>query len=466
MNSARKALLLNPPGEDVYIRDYYCSKSSRTDYTFPPIDLLHTGGHFRQRNWSVSAIDAIVQNLSIDAVLEQVKSINPDVIFLLVGAVSVVEDATFIKKLRGVVDENAVLVGSGDVLREHGEKWVENGLLDAATMDFSSPSPVLYGEGIREGLFDLIYRDDDGQVVVGGKEKGRKISVGLPPHDLFKSFPYRFPFARHLPFASVLTDYGCPFRCSFCVMAGLHYHRRPLDEIASEFQSLKSQGIREFIIWDQTFAVDRKRGMEILDLLPSGQEKFSWSCLIRPDRIDDELAEKMVAKGCHTAIMGVESSKEETLIDIKKDFTTKEVRSAMATCRKAGLELVTTVIVGLPGETEADVAATMEFICDIDPDYVSVHTAIPRSGTELRASMVEQGLINADMEEMDQSGEQMTISSDALSAEKILKLRQRFNRRFHLRPKYLLRMGFRRLRHPRLFFEQLRQGLTLLGRNA
>ena len=464
MSSARSVLLLNPPGRDVYIRDYYCSKTSRSDYTFPPIDLLHAGGNFRQRGWDVAAIDAIAGGLSIEETLSRIAAAKPDAVFTLAGAVSAEEDANFLKLLRPVAP-HAVLIGSGDVLIDHGRKWLERGLLDAVCLDFGSPSPVRFAAGMRDGLTDLIFRHD-GEVMDGGRALGRTVSTGIPVHDLFLSFAYHFPFARHRPFASILTDYGCPFRCSFCVMAGLHYHRRPMEDVAAELQSLKAAGIREFVVWDQTFAADRKRGLQFLDLLPKGKDRFGWTCLIRPDRIDRELARLMAAKGCHTVIMGVETANEESLKAIKKDFTLDQVRDAFACCREEGLESVATVIVGLPGETETDVVATMDFICAIDPDYLSVHTAVPRSGTGLRAEMVEAGLITSDMDVMDQSGVQVAVSSDAMDAETISALRKTFNRRFHLRPRYLARMFFRRLLQPRLFVEQFRQGLRLLARNV
>jgi len=203
-----------------------------------------------------------------------------------------------------------------------------------------------------------------------------------------------------------------------------------------------------------------------LDLLPEGRDRFGWTCFIRPDRIDKELADLMVKKGCHTAMMGVETVKPETLVTIKKDFTAAEVRAAMAVCRAAGLEVVATAIVGLPGETEADVAATMDFMCEVDPDYVSVHTAIPRNGTELRADMKDDGLINQDTVFLDQAGEQIAVASNTLDGETILALRRKFNRRFHLRPGYLARMMVKRLRHPGLLLEQIRHGMALMGRNA
>ncbi len=464
MNSTRRALLLNPPGQETYIRDYYCSKLSRTGYTFPPIDLLHAGAQFGRAGWKCDAIDAIVENLSIAQTLQAIEEAKPEVIFTLVGAVSVDEDAEFLKALRQRLPDIPI-IGSGDVLREHARQWIEAGLVDAAALDFSSDSPVRYAQGERSGLSDLVYADGN-NIVEGPTSTGKTFAIGLPPHELFKPFAYRYPFATRTPFASLLTDYGCPYRCSFCVMAQLHYHARPLDEVAAELDHLKSQGIHEFALWDQTFAVSKPRAHQFLDILPEGKGRFGWTCFTRPDCIDEELAKAMAQKGCHTVIMGVETAKADTLEAIQKDFTTLEMKTAFTACRNAGMETVATVIVGLPGESENDINTTIDFVCHLDPDYVSVHTAIPRAGTALRRQMVDQGLVSKELANMDQSGEATVLSSDTLSPEDILRLRKRFNLRFYLRPKFLLRTIWRNLMKPQRLIEQIRQGLSLIARNT
>lgn len=463
MNSTRLTLLLNPPGQDIYIRDYYCSKLSRTGYTFPPIDLLHAGAVFNDNGWRTHAIDAIVQNLSVAETLARIQDQAPDVVFILVGAVSVDEDVEFLQQLRQMAPD-LIVIGSGDVLREHGKRWIERDLVDAVAMDFSTPSCVRYAQGDRENLDDLIYKTENG-IVEGLESSGKNLSIGLPPHDLFNDFPYRFPFAYRQPFASLLTDYGCPYRCSFCVMANLHYHARPIDEVGVELKHLKQLDIHEFALWDQTFAVNRARGMAFLDILPEGKDKFGWTCFTRPDCIDQELAQKMAEKGCHTVIMGVETAKAESLEAIQKDFSTHDMKTSFAIFRRAGLETVATVIVGLPGESKADIRATMDFVCDLDPDYLSVHTAVPRSGTDLRRKMIDDGLICEDLANMDQSGETSVISSDTLDPQSILALRKEFNRRFYLRPHFLLRSLMNNLSNPARLFEHIKQGLTLLKYN-
>ena len=39
-----RVLLLNPPGRGIYIRDYFCSKTTKSNYLFHPIDLVMLSG--------------------------------------------------------------------------------------------------------------------------------------------------------------------------------------------------------------------------------------------------------------------------------------------------------------------------------------------------------------------------------------------------------------------------------------
>ena len=90
-------LLLNPPGHQAYIRDYYCSKVSKTNYLFPPVDLLILSGILAQDHY-VSVVDAIADHQSADDVIRTFDSLKPDVVISLVGAVALADDLRFLNQ--------------------------------------------------------------------------------------------------------------------------------------------------------------------------------------------------------------------------------------------------------------------------------------------------------------------------------------------------------------------------------
>ena len=59
----QKVMLLNPPGSEIYLRDYYCSHISKASYIYCPYDLFAESGWLSTK-FDVDAIDAIADGLS------------------------------------------------------------------------------------------------------------------------------------------------------------------------------------------------------------------------------------------------------------------------------------------------------------------------------------------------------------------------------------------------------------------
>ena len=55
-----RVLLLNPPGREIYIRDYFCSQTTQPNYYFHPVDLLALSGTLAQEH-EVAVLDCIAE---------------------------------------------------------------------------------------------------------------------------------------------------------------------------------------------------------------------------------------------------------------------------------------------------------------------------------------------------------------------------------------------------------------------
>src|SRR5262245_65093697 len=91
----KRVLLLNPPGRDLYIRDYFCSKTTKSNYLFHPIDLLALSGTLASRH-ETRVIDAIAERLSPPRAHARIDALAPEAIVSLVGSVSWPEDREFL----------------------------------------------------------------------------------------------------------------------------------------------------------------------------------------------------------------------------------------------------------------------------------------------------------------------------------------------------------------------------------
>lgn len=459
-NSKPRLLLLNPPGKRVYLRDYYCSKVSQADYLNHPIDLLYLSGLLRA-HYELHLIDAIADKLSVPATLQRIRALQPAVIAGLIGSVSLQEDEEFYRRL--AAETPAPVLLSGDVLIENRAPRLQEMDFAAAFLhDFSDGAVCDYLQGSRENLRNMTYREH-GTIAAAPIVRSRceDFELPLPAHHLFVEKDYRYPFVRRRRFATVLTEFGCPYRCTFCIMSTLGWKIRPVANVLQELDHLHKLGVRELFFLDQTFALQRPRALHLLGEMQRRAYGFGWVCFSRPDILDDELLRAMKGAGCHTLILGLESGDEAILAAVKKDCTRAQVLAGFQRCRAHGLRTVATVILGLPEETEESFQRTMEFLKTVPVDFVSFNVAVPRMGTPLRRKAIQSGLISPDFQIMDQSGREVAMPGFTLSRAQIAAMRRRAVRGFYLHAQYLKRrlLGVRSLEDAGI---QLRQGLGLL----
>jgi len=460
-----RVLLLNPPGRRIYIRDYFCSKTTKSNYLFHPVDLVTLSGTVGSAH-DVSVLDCVAERLNPAAARERIAALDPEVVLSLVGSVSWDEDREF---LGGLHADGRRVLAIGDVLHEKSEERMrDEPWLEACLHVFSNRDVLHYLDGERESIEDMTVRAGDGTperlLRVERKKRKGSFEIPRPRHELFPKHGYHFSFARKAPFATVLTDYGCPYPCTFCVIGTLGYQSRPVAGVLEELDALRADGVHEIFFMDQTFGVQRERALELCAALEERGD-LSWTGYARPDLADDELLGAMSRAGCHTVMFGVESAEDELLSLYKKGYSSSIVGDAFRRAKRHGLRTVGTFIIGLPEETEESLRRTLELAVALEMDFMSVNMAVPRFGTPFREKAIELGLASTEDLVMDQGGEDAFLPTHTLDRESMLTMKKQMIRRFYLRPSYL----WQRLKSVSSLYElraQAREGLALLRRNV
>ena len=419
----KKVILLNPPADELYLRDYYCSKVSKSNYVYPPVDLVVLSG-ILNAEFELVVIDAIVRRLSDSECLDIIDKAKADALIFLTGAVSRNNDFAFMRLVKE--RSNIPLIGTGDLFLEEQDKFFKNEeWLDGIIMDFTDLSSVIY----RDNL-----------VVFTGfkKQASAEFSIPVPRHDLFMDKRYSYPFVRRMPFATVLTDYACPFKCKFCLSATLKYKYRSVDNVMDELLFLNSSGFRDIYFADQTFGANKKRTLELCERMKALKRKFGWVCFSRVDITDEEFISAMKEAGCHTIIYGIESGNDKILESLGKGIKREQIIKAFGLCKKYKISTVGTFILGFPEENESDIRETVKFAKEIGCDYASFNVLVPRARTEIKESLKESGTVDMkSIEEMDQSGSYTVLGTKYLTKEEVKRLRDQAIRDFFYRPSYL-----------------------------
>ena len=455
-----RAVLLNPPGPEIYLRDYFCSKVSKGNYCDHPLDLLMLSGTLSRR-YETHLVDGIAERLSAGRALGRIQRLAPRVVVFLAGAASWETDRPFLRRVKALT--GATMVGIADLFYGHGEEFLQSEpWLDAVLYDFSSEAVLDYLAAAEAPLENLVYRRRDGTVVGGPPVRTRgSFAPAVPRHDLFIHRRYTFPFVRRMPFATLLTEYGCVYRCPFCINGLLGYKPRDMGNVAAELEMLSGMGVRDLWIRDQTFGARRERALELCRLL--GRGRFGWICYSRADVLDEGLIRAMRRGGCHTVMMGVESGDDAMLDRYKRGLTRKRVEEVFALCRRFGLRTVASFMIGFPEEGPAEIERTIDLALHIGCDFASFNLVVPRAGTPLREEALREGLIGEGEVVVDQSGNRPAMATRKVPREVLPAWRRRAERRFYCRPGYILRR-LAALRSPDELAMLVRNGLAVLSR--
>jgi len=431
----RTLLLLNPPARVPVLRDTFCGHFAKGKFYWPPLDLVVLSGTLAA-HFDVHVLDAVVSRLSVKSALRALQKLRPDAVVAAVAAATWTEDMAFLAQVKELT--SATIVVSGDYsLAQPAQALRDNDFLDAVLLDFASNDLVEFLQGERREGLGNVYTTPDAQVPSPVHEQ--TFFMPVPRHELFPLHRYHSPQALHHPFALLATDYGCPFRCDFCICERVPHKLRDLSNLREELDYLDGLGVRELRIMDTSFGSLRDHALHVCEGLRRSRRPLSWACEMRVDSADRELLTFMKGSGCHTVMFGVESATDEVLDRHCKGITVAQVECAFRLARETGLRTVAYFIMGLSGETLASQEGIIDFCEALDPDFASFTVAIPTWNTSFRNEIVEQGWLLGEGIESCNPEYLPHWEAPSLPRKKVQELRNRAMRAFYFRPTYIWR---------------------------
>ena len=225
------------------------------------------------------------------------------------------------------------------------------------------------------------------------RERAPVVDISFPEIEKFDRLPE--PKADG-PTAFVSVMEGCSKYCSFCVVP---YTRgdeisRPFDDVIAEVVALAAQGVKEINLLGQN--VNAYRGAmhdgETADLAllihyvaaVDGIERIRFTTS-HPVEFSDSLIQAFAdePKLVSHLHLPVQSGSDRILAQMKRGHTVLEYKSKIRRLREArpDLDLSSDFIVGFPGETDADHAATMKLIEELHFDFSFSFIYSARPGT-------------------------------------------------------------------------------------
>ena len=155
-------------------------------------------------------------------------------------------------------------------------------------------------------------------------------------------------------------------------------------------------GIHEFLIYDDTFTIQRQRVLDICDEIIKRKLEFGWDVRARVNTVDREMLHKLREANCERIHYGVESGTERVLKILQKGITLEQATRAFKMTKEAGISTLAYFMIGAPTETRDEMLQTIEFAKRLAPDFVHITIVTPFPGTQLYTMGLEQGRFTHD----------------------------------------------------------------------
>jgi len=391
-----------------YKRD---AKQWRFKQPYPPLGTLQALGVARQAGFDVRLFDASLKDHpeEIVPVLEQEK---PDYLilyddgfnYLTKMCLTVMREAAFIMAARAKQIGCTVIISSSDST-DHYDKYFAQGV------DY-----VIRGEG-EETLVELLNSLDQKRDVallpgIAFRQHGKTSvtparpvmrdldALPLPAWDLADIESYRQIWKKYHGYFSLnlATTRGCPFKCNWCAkpIYGNRYHSRSPEHVVHEIEfMINAYHPDHFWMSDDIFGLKPGWVKRFSEIIREKGLSLAYKIQSRADLLlEENTIQSLVGSGCDTVWMGAESGSQTVLDAMDKGITVQQIRTATGLLQKNGIKAGFFLQFGYPGETKADIDATLQLVLSTMPDEIGISVSYPLPGTafyeKVKTQLVEK----------------------------------------------------------------------------
>jgi len=449
-----KVLLVNPPFEQE-VESVGKTRSVRKVLNIiPPLGITYIAAILEKIGVEVKIIDCAT-GVSYEKVFNMIKEEFPDVIGITSTTPAFVNAKKVASFIRSELPRVKTIIGGAQVSALPHET-METGLFDIGVLGEGELTIEKLFKNYENNDFKeldkingIVYVNENG---IHQNEKQEFInnldSIPLPARHLLLHPKFYQPTpasCRRVPYAVMITSRGCPAQCTFCdrKIFGESYRMRSTANLFEEIEEVVSKyGVREVRFFDDTFTVKKKRVYEICDEFERRKLNVIWTCLTKVVNVDGPMLMRMKKAGCWQVLFGLESGDDRMLKLLRKGNTVEKNKKAIRLAKEAGMEVRGDFIVGTPGETWESLERTVQFAIDMKLDYAHFNKFNPLPGSELYRQLVGQGYKFDFSKSSTLDHSEVLYMNPGMNKEGFSEYLDKANKRFYLRPSYILHRLF------------------------
>ena len=474
-----KVVLVDPPTSHEQI--YGDWDLSEMDTCCPPLGLLHIASFIREHGHTPHVLDLTARKWTLTQAVAFVKEIDPGVVGISAKTINIHNAAELAGRLKLAGFDRPIVLGGAHVTAVPVEtlkrlKAFDIGVLGEGELTFLELlRRYQRGESVAD-VAGIAHRSGlDGVEVNPQRPFIEDLDqLPLPAWDLLPEFPDGYPHSpletKRLPAASIITSRGCPFSCTFCdnTVFGTRVRHHSARYTLAMIRHLKERyGVRDLMILDDNFLLNRDKLFEICDSLIAERSDISWYCIGHAKSMTEDRLRRIREAGCWFIELGVESGCDRILKVLEKNTNRREIAQAVRHARRAGLKVKGNFIFGLPTETKESLEETIEFATSIGLTHFQQNFLTVWPGCSLADDPGKHGAHTGSWETM--AHQRITFIPYGLTEADLIAASRRAFRRFYLRPRIAWETALS-LTSPRALVSTFRAGLvflrTVLRRNT
>jgi radical SAM superfamily enzyme YgiQ (UPF0313 family) len=180
------------------------------------------------------------------------------------------------------------------------------------------------------------------------------------------------------------TQRGCFFKCSFCAFTNPQANSRTVsaEKTKQDLLYFKEQEIKEVAVLDPIFFANKKRALEILDLIEKITPQTRFEIQTRLEHLNQEIIEK-VAKLNIVLECGIQTLNKEIQKVISRKNNKEKVLENLKLIQERQVPLEAHLIYGLPLQTLESLLDDIETIMSFKPSKLRIFPLILLKGTPM-----------------------------------------------------------------------------------
>lgn len=379
----------------------WIGRISRRAASWPPINLALLAAICEREGHEAFIVDGQAEDLSQEELVHRALALQPDVIGLSATSPFFHFQIDVAERIRRLAPHVKIIIGGPHITIMRG--GVGHDCFDALFVgeaEYSLPEylSVLQSGGDPCQVKGLVLPRNGTWVPSGEARKVEDFdSLPWPARHLLNMAAYRLGTPDgYVPFSSIQTTRGCPWKCIFCASQALdttNIRRRSPESVVQEMKHVvETWGARHFYIVDDVLTLHSEHIVRLCELLDAEGLKVTFEGGTRANLINDALAARMVASGMRRLSFGLESANLQVRDIMKKKVPLHYYVEANRILNNHGVEAINSVMIGLPGDTRETVKETIDMLARCKHvKLVNFAIAVPYPGTEFHDMAISGG---------------------------------------------------------------------------